>query len=619
MSAPLRVALVGIPNCGKTALFNRLTGSRAKVANYAGVTVEKRSGLLTTAAGPVAEILDLPGTYSLHVTSYDERVTRELLLGHQRGEAPPVAVLAVVDACNLRLGLRLVLELKALGRPLLVALNQIDLARQRGLQLDRAALEAALGLPVVETIAIRPDGAESLKIALGELLQHAPPAEIGPPLTLPPPAEVETRYHEVEALLAAAVRRPATLPAWQDRLDSLVLHPWAGPLLLLAVLFLMFQAVYAWSAPLMDGIDGGIAWLGASIEGLLADGPLKSLLVDGVIAGAGSVLVFLPQILILFAFILAFEDSGYLPRAAMLLDRPMRRFGLSGRAFIPLLSSFACAIPGILATRTIQNPRERLLTILLAPLMTCSARLPVYALLIGAFIPERSIGGVFNLQGLTLFALYLAGIGSSAVVAAIVQRSQRQRHDWPLLLELPGWRLPNPRQLLQGLIERARLFLARVGGVILAMMVLLWGLSSFPGPPPGATEAPIYYSVAGLLGRGLEWIFAPVGFNWQICIALVPGLAAREVAVGALGTVYALSGQDSEAALASVIAATWSLPTALALLAWYVYAPMCLPTLAVARRETNSWRWPLIMAGYLFGLAWIAAFVTYRVALWATG
>ncbi len=499
----------------------------------------------------------------------------------------------------------------------MVAVNQIDLARQRGLRLDRTELSAELGLPVVETVAIRPDGAESLKAVIAEVLRDAPTAEAGPPLVLPPPAAVEARYAEVQALLDASVRRPATLPAWQDRLDALALHPWAGPLLLLTVLFLMFQAVYAWSAPLMDGIDAGIAGLSDGVAGLLPDGPLKSLLIDGVIAGAGAVLVFLPQILILFAFILAFEDSGYLPRAAMLLDRLMRRFGLSGRAFIPLLSSFACAIPGILATRTIQNPRERLLTILLAPLMTCSARLPVYALLIGAFIPERSIG-VFNLQGLTLFALYLAGIASSAVVATVVQRSQRQRHDWPLLLELPGWRWPDPRQLLSGLVERARIFLARVGGVILALMVLLWAFGSFPGPPPGATEPPIYYSLAGLIGRGLEWIFAPVGFNWQICIALVPGLAAREVAVGALGTVYALSGDGSEAALASVIAATWSLPTALALLAWYVYAPMCLPTLAVARRETNSWRWPLIMAGYLFGLAWLAAFVTYRVSLWAT-
>jgi ferrous iron transport protein B len=609
----MRLALVGVPNCGKTALFNRLTGSRQKVANYAGVTVERKEGSFVGLRGESYRLLDLPGAYSLTPTTLDEAITRDCLLGRLAGELAPERVICVVDATNLRLNLRLVLELRDLGVPLVVALNMSDLAHGRGFRLDRARLEQELGVPVVETVAIREDGAR----ALLERLESLPP----------PPARGDVRWHdptfeqiqgtqrEVRRILrAAGYAEPARRRALQ-RLDALVLHPVAGPAILAALLFFVFQAVFSWAVLPMQVVDAGVTWVGAQLQSALPDGALRSLLVDGVIAGAGSVLVFLPQILILFFFILLLEDSGYLPRAAYLLDRMMGSVGLSGRAFIPLLSSFACAVPGIMATRTIPNVRDRLATIMIAPLMTCSARLPVYALVIAAFIPNRPVGA-FNLQGLVLFTLYIAGILAAMTVAWALKRTALRTSYHPLLLELPEYKWPDLRNLALGLWERCRVFLGRVGTIILALMVVLWFLSSFPAPPEGATGPAIQHSFAGMIGRALEHVFAPVGFNWQISLALVPGLAAREVAVGALGTVYSLSatGEDVAATLVPMIAKTWSLATALSLLAWYVFAPQCLSTLVVVKRETNSWRYPLIMAGYLFALAYLAAFVTYRVA-----
>ncbi|SOY69659.1 Ferrous iron transport protein B [Cupriavidus taiwanensis] len=609
-SSALRIALVGNPNCGKTALFNRLTGSRQKVANYAGVTVERKEGYFVSPAGRQVRILDLPGAYSLHAASLDEAITRDVCLGQRAGEARPDLLVSVVDATNLRLHLRFVLELRQLGLPMVVVLNMSDAAARRGIQIDRDQLSAALGVPVVSTVAVRRDGASALVSLLDAALPPAPlaGAASGPDFDV---------HAEVNRLLSAAVSMPARTAALDDRLDRIVLHPVFGLLLLAVLLFLMFQAVFSWAEPLMDGIEAGVHWAGEMLGAWLPDGMLKSLLVDGLVAGLGSVVVFLPQILILFLFILTLEESGYLPRAAFLLDRLMMGAGLSGRSFIPLLSSFACAIPGIMATRTIQDPRDRLTTILVAPLMTCSARLPVYALLIGAFIPERTVMGLFNLQGLVLFALYVAGIVSALVVAYALKFLRRDRTDHPLLMELPSYRIPNPRDIAIGLWERARIFLSRVGKVILALTVLLWFLSTFPSAPVGATAPAIDYSFAGMIGHALQKVFAPVGFNWQICIALVPGLAAREVAVGALATVYALSGSEDTVAtqLAPMIAAQWSLATALSLLAWYVFAPQCISTLAVIRRETDSWKVMALSAAYLTGLAYLAAFVTYRVAL----
>ena len=614
------LSLIGVPNCGKTALFNRLTGSRQKVANYPGVTVERKEGrFVGPASGRVYRVLDLPGAYSLEATSLDEAIARDVVLGRHASEPSPDLLVCVVDATNLRLNLRLVLDLKRLEKPLIVALNMSDLAAKRGFRLDRAALERAIGVPVIETVAVRSGGERALIEAI-DRCEFAEGREAANAAVLHP-TDVEATQKEVRRILLEIDYRVPLRLTLLSRIDALVLHPVAGPVLLACVLFLMFQAVFSWAAVPMAAIAAGVASAGQWLAQALPPGPLHSLLLNGIVAGVGSVLVFLPQILILFIFILALEDSGYLPRAAFLLDRLMGKVGLSGRAFIPLLSSFACAIPGIMAARTIPSPRDRLATIMIAPLMTCSARLPVYALLISAFIPRRSVG-VFNLQGLVLFALYGAGVFAAMAVALVLKHTMMRGEYRPLLLELPEYKWPNLRNLLLGLWERTQIFLSRVGTIILTLMIVLWFLASFPAAPPGAPLPAIYYSFAGMLGRGLEVVFAPIGFNWQISMALVPGLAAREVAVSALGTVYAMSGTntgDVATALLPVIAKSWSIATGLSLLAWYVFAPQCLSTLAVVKRETNSWRYPLIMVGYLFAMAYVAAFLTYRVALFFGG
>lgn len=608
-TAPLRVALVGNPNSGKTALFNQLTGSRQKVANYTGVTVERKEGRLRAPSGREFAVLDLPGAYSLHPASLDEAITRDLCRGFYPGEAAPDVLLCVIDATNLRLHLRFALELRELGKPMVVALNMVDAAQRRGIQVDVAALERELGVPVVETVAVRRQGARALVERLDAMVPHLDAPVPGP--------EGGIDYHaKVREILSVAVRMPARTAKIDDALDRWLLHPVFGLVSLAVVMFLIFQAVYAWATPLMDAIEAGFAWLGAFVGSVLPEGPLASLLTDGIIAGVGGVVVFLPQILILFFFILVLEESGYLPRAAFLLDRMMAAAGLSGRSFIPLLSSFACAVPGIMSTRSIQDPRDRLATILVAPLMTCSARLPVYALLIGAFIPQKTVWGVFNQQGLVLFGLYAAGILSALAMSWIMKKWRRDKSEHPLMLELPSYRLPHVRDLAVGLYERGMIFLKRVGGIILALTILLWVLLSFPAAPAGATMPAIDYSYAGQIGHAMAAFFAPLGFNWQICIALIPGLAAREVAVSSLATVYALSAADDDAAsqaLTPLISDGWSLATALSLLVWYIYAPMCISTLATIKRETNSWKQMGFAAFYLFAAAYVAALITYQV------
>jgi ferrous iron transport protein B len=612
-TAPL-IALLGNPNCGKTALFNRLTGARQKVANYAGVTIERKEGAFTSPAGRPFRVLDLPGAYSLSAHTPDEAITRDVVAGLRAGEPAPDAVVCVVNATNLRLNLRLVLEIRRLGLPMVLALNMVDVAKKRGIAIDVAKLESELGFPVVETVAVHAGGEK----ALLALLDRMPfERKVAPnPLAAIDAVPVEETQREVRRILDDCTSHANDTGNLTEQIDQVVLHPVLGPVILAALMFLVFQAVFSWAQAPMDLIKTGVEWLGAFAGSLLPEGPLRSLLVEGLFGGVGTVLQFLPQILILFFFILVLEDCGYLPRAAFLLDRMMGGVGLSGRAFIPLLSSFACAIPGIMAARTIQNPRDRLVTIMIAPLMTCSARLPVYALIIAAFIPSRLVAGLVNLQGLVLFLLYFAGVASAMAVAWFIKRTMGANRQQPLMLELPSYHWPHLHNLGLGLWERARIFLTRVGTVILTLMVLVWFLSSFPGAPEGATQPPIYYSIAGMLGRALAVVFAPIGFGWQICIALVPGMAAREVAVGALGTVYALSGGDNIAgALAPVLAHSWSLATALSLLAWYVFAPQCMSTLSVVRRETGSVRYSFIMAGYMFALAYTASFITYRVAL----
>ncbi len=613
------VALVGNPNCGKTALFNLLTGSRQKVANYAGVTVERKEGALVTPAGKRVRLFDLPGAYGLEAETPDEKVTLDVITGRFAKEDQPDLVVCVVDATNLRQHLRLALGIKRLGLPMILALNMSDLAERNGIKLDAKLLSQELGIPVVQTVAVHRSGIDSLLQQLDLQVVTAAQTE----LTMAPVTseQIARDHQEVQRLLRLLGVDHTNVLKVSDRIDRVVLHPVAGPLILLVCLFLVFQAVFSWAQPLMDGINAVMSALGAYLQATLPDSLFRSLLVDGIVAGVGSVIVFLPQIVILFFFILILEESGYLPRAAFLLDRLMGGVGLSGRSFIPLLSSFACAIPGIMATRTIQDPRDRLTTIMIAPLMTCSARLPVYALIIAAFIPRQQLWAGIELQGLVLLGLYVGAIVSAMLVALLMKRTAFRTQAQTLMMELPAYHLPLVRNIAIGLWQRVQIFLTRVGTIILALMVLLWFLSSFPAPPVDATGPAIEYSYAGRLGALLAHVFEPIGFNWQISIALIPGLAAREVAVGALGTVYALSatGDDVQTALVPLVAQSWSMATAMSFLVWYVFAPQCLSTLATVKRETNSWRYPMLMLAYLFGLAYLASFITYRVTLALTG
>ena len=613
MSDALRIALVGNPNCGKTSLFNHLTGTRQKVANYAGVTVERKVGQFTLPSGKPVRVLDLPGTYSLDATSPDEEITRDVVQGKIAEEGQQDAFLCVVDASNLNLHLGLVLEMIALGRPILLVLNMMDEARRRGMQINTQKLSERLGIPVVETVAVRHSGIENLMNALDQGKYSIPHTELS--------GLNGDNHHKISTILHDVVHSVDQEDKRSDFLDKIFLHPVLGLVSLALMMFVVFQAVFAWAAPFMDGIESLFGWFGEFVGQHISHPLLNSLVVDGVIAGAGGVLVFLPQILILFFFILVLEESGYLPRAAFLLDKLMFKAGLSGRAFIPLLSSFACAVPGIMATRSISDPRDGLTTILVAPLMTCSARLPVYALLIAAFIPEQLVWGVFNLQGLVLFGLYMAGIVSALLVSFVLKFFQTDKSQHMLLMELPSYRFPDVKSIWIGLLDRAKIFLKRVGGIIFALSILLWFLCTFPQPPEGATLPAIDYSLAGMLGHVMQPIFAPLGFNWQICIALIPAMAAREVVVAALGTVYALSATDDDAVaqgLASIISSDgslgWSLATALSLLVWFIYAPHCLATLATVKRETGSWKTVSFMTAYLFGLAYLMSFLTYQIA-----
>jgi ferrous iron transport protein B len=622
-SEPL-VALLGNPNCGKTALFNLLTGSRQKVANYSGVTVERKEGRIALESGKNVRILDLPGAYSLYPRSLDEKVTCNVLLGRAEGEKRPDLVVCILSAMNLRRNLRLVLAAKRLGLPCIVVLNMLDIAKRQGLAINTDALSKELGLPVLTSIGIQAHGADEIKSFLSQLdWRNLDALRTGAgDATLEDVtshiAHSESDNVQVQRILHNLGLDQIIPDRLSDQLDAVLLHPVIGPIILGVLLFFIFQAVFSWATLPMDLIKTSIEYFGGLLGEILPNNWFRSLLINGVLAGLGGVVIFLPQILILFFFILLLEESGYLPRAAFLLDRVMGSVGLSGRSFIPLLSSFACAIPGIMATRSISNSRDRLVTILIAPMMTCSARLPVYALLISAFIPNDKLWIGIDLQGLVLFLLYLAGILGAMTVAWILKRfTSEQFRMNALMMELPSYHMPRLGNLAISLWQRAEIFLRRVGGIILIMTLALWVLSSFPLPPEGATGAPIQYSIAGILGQALAHIFSPIGFNWQISIALVPGMAAREVVVSSLATVYALSTASADAAdtLIPLISTSWSLATALSLLAWFVFAPQCLSTIAAVKRETGGWKIPTIMLGYLFGLAYLASFITYHVAI----
>jgi ferrous iron transport protein B len=618
MEAPLmHLALVGTPNSGKTSLFNALTGSRQKVANYPGVTVERKEGFFVTPLGRQASLVDLPGTYSLRGRSPDEEITRDFVLGRAAGEAPPDLVLCVADATNLRLTVRLLLELKKTGRPLMLVLNMFDIATRRGVSVDAARMSEMLGVPVVTSIAVRKSGVAELLRKTDEIAMQAQASaqqNLWQPLSV---AELRATQREADRIITATVSLPTSPDTWTARIDAVVLHPVAGLAILGLILFVMFQAVFAWAQPLMELLSDSFTALGQFVHDTLPAGLLQSFLQNGVISGVGSVIVFLPQIIIIFLFILLLEDFGYMARAAFLMDRIMGGAGLHGRAFIPLLSSFACAIPGIMATRVIDNRRDRLTTILIAPLMTCSARIPVYTLIISAFIPDEQVWGWINLRGLVMFGLYAAGIGSALGVSFLIKFFMlRDYAPAPFMLELPDYKLPRFKSIAIGIYTRAKMFLQRAGTTIFSMMVLIWFLASFPTPPAGASEPAINYSLAAIVGHALAPLFAPLGFNWQIVVALIPGMAAREVAVAALGTVYAIEGgKEAADQIGQVLASKWSLATALSLLAWYIFAPQCASTLAVIRRETGGTKWMAITFAYMFALAYVASLVTYNIAV----
>jgi ferrous iron transport protein B len=617
MEAPLmHLALVGTPNSGKTSLFNALTGSRQKVANYPGVTVERKEGSFVTPLGRQVSVVDLPGTYSLRGRSPDEEITRDIVLGRSAGEAVPDLVLCVADSTNLRLTIRLVLELKRTGRPLMLVLNMFDIATRRGVTVDVERLSEALGIPVVTSIAVRKGGTAELLRRTDEIAAQSAPLQENrwQPLSV---AELRATQREADRIIAATVSLPAKPDTWTARVDAVVLHPVAGLAILAAILFVMFQAVFAWAQPLMELLSAAFAALGQLVHNTLPAGLLQSFLQNGVISGVGSVIVFLPQIIIIFLFILLLEDFGYMARAAFLMDRIMGGAGLHGRAFIPLLSSFACAIPGIMATRVIDNRRDRLTTILIAPLMTCSARIPVYTLIISAFIPAEQIWGWADLRGLVMFGLYAVGIASALGVSFLIKFFMlRDYAPAPFMLELPDYKTPRLKSIAIGVYTRAKMFLQRAGTTIFSMMVLIWFLASFPPPPAGAEGPAINYSLAAMIGKTIEPLLAPLGFNWQIAVALIPGMAAREVAVAALGTVYAIEGgKEAAEQIGQVLATKWSLATALSLLAWYIFAPQCASTLAVIRRETGSSKWMAVTFGYMLALAYVASLATYHIAL----
>ena len=612
----LRVALVGKPNCGKTALFNQLTGSRQKVANYSGVTVEKKHGYFSTPKQRLITLIDLPGTYSLRSRSPDEKVTRDVILNQFTQEDAVDIILAVIDATNLSGCLRLVLELKQTGIPVIVALNMTDLAQKRGFAYDLERLSQILECPVIPTSAIKACGITDLVNEFDNFnLVHS---DLKQNSWLEPTPEMVRNYHRQVQKIIKEVETRSGMPAlWSFRIDQLLLHPVFGLVILLAILFGMFQAVFSWATIpqswLQDAFDSSQAY----VAGLAPGSFLVSLFANGIIAGVGSIIVFLPQILTISLFIIILEDTGYMARAAFLMDKLMGGVGLHGRAFIPLLSSFACAIPGIMATRTIENKKDRLVTILIAPLMTCSARLPIYTLLISAFIPAKTVWGFANLQGLVMFVLFASGIIFGLIVAFIFKKFFFKGDRQPLILELPSYKAPNPYNVFMELMKPAKSFLKRAGSIILAVMIVIWFLSTFPLPPDGATAPAINYSIAGITGKFLEPLFRPIGFDWRIVVALIPGMAAREVAVSVLATIFALSAGSDDVLNQGLLVAlqhSWSLATALSLITWYVFAPQCISTLAVAKRETNSWRWPSIMFLYQMILAYLMSFVVFNLS-----
>jgi len=600
------VALVGPPNCGKSTLFNRLTGLRQKTANFPGVTVERHHGTVQLASGKELEILDLPGTYSLTPRSEDERITDDLLRGRMPEVCVPDAVLLVLDSTNLGRNLVMAAPMLALEKPILVILNMADELRRRGGEVDVEVLSERLGAPVVLVSAAKGEGIDKVRSFLESTFRAPAPVEL-PVLQSPPSCR-----QWAGQVASESAYKPPVAPIWTQRLDRVFLHTWLGPLVFLAVVLAVFQTIFYAAVPLMDGVDWMVTSSAGWLQSVLPDSMVKDLILDGVWGGVGSVLVFLPQILLLFLFIGILEDSGYLARAALIADRTMAKVGLQGKSFIPLLSAYACAVPAIMATRTIENRRDRLATILIAPFMTCAARLPVYTLVIAAFLPNRRLLGPFlGTRAAALLSLYVLGFVAALVTARVLKSTILKSDRTPFVLELPPYRWPTLESLGLRLLDRSKVFLRRAGTVILGVTVVLWILANIP--PEAGSPPPIEDSLAGTLGRTLEPVIKPLGFDWKIGVGLVTSLAAREVIVGTLGTLHGVEGDESSSGLQEALRQDLDLAGAVALLIFFAFAMQCMSTVAMVRRETGGWRVPILQFAYMGILAYTGAFVANRL------
>lgn len=597
------VALVGPPNCGKTTLFNRLTGLRQKVANFPGVTVEQHVGKANVKGPREVFLIDLPGIYSLVPRSEDEKVSFDVLTGRMAGVAKPDAVLLILDSTNLERQLTLAAPVLQLGMPTLVILNMSDDLRRRGGKLDAAALSSELGAPVAMVSAANGEGVDKIFRFLEGSSASTQPAM--PMMQLPVIQDVPKCRQWASRVGAQASYHAPAPPVWTRRLDRIFLHPVWGPLIFIAVVMGVFQSIFTGAKPLMEGIEQLVQASGSLISAVLPDGLLKSLIVDGIWSGVGSVVIFLPQILLLFLFIGILEDSGYLARAALIADRTMQRVGLQGKSFIPLLSAYACAVPAILSTRTIESKRDRIATILIAPFMTCSARLPVYALLIAAFIPERQVlGAVLGTQALALLGLYALGFAAAFLTAEVLKSSVLRAEHNAFVLEMPPYRWPTFRSLGLRLLDRSRVFLRRAGTIILGVAIVLWALASLPlrnGAAP-----PIEESFIGSIGHVVEPVIEPLGFNWKIGIGLITSLAAREVIIGTLGTIYGMEGSSQSGDLQQALRRDLTPGGAVALLVFFAFAMQCFSTIAVVRRETGGWKWPVAQFAYMTLMAYVS-------------
>ncbi len=615
----VRLGFLGSPNSGKTTIFNALTGLRAKVGNYPGVTVERREGKLRKSNKNIT-LIDLPGTYSLQPISSDEEVVSSLLTGHSEGNSVPDGLVLTVDACSIERSLLLVVQALRLGIPLCLTITMMDELKARGGQIDLEKLSSALGIPVVGVVGNKGIGLDKLKNLTQNIEEWQVPI-------LPPPSKTQELSGWIASVLSRGGYEAPEKDRRSDRIDRILLHPFWGSLAFIAVMLFFFQIIFTWAEPAMDAIDFGVNLLQLKVENIVKPGLLRSFLTDGVLAGVGSVIIFLPQITLLFAILAFLEAVGYMARAAFVVDRAMGKIGLEGRAFVALLSSYACAIPGIMAARTVPSPRQRLVTILVAPLMTCSARLPVYTLLISAFIPRDISVGPLGIQGLTLFGLYLGGGVAAFLFAGLIKKFVVKGDDLPFYLELPPYRLPQLKVVARQVWDRASSFLKRAGTIILSVAIILWTLMTFPETdfPDGTPEVltkkmAIEQSFAGRLGKTIEPVIEPLGFDWKIGIGLIASLAAREVIVATLAQVYAVGGEDESLREAmekdknpKTGRKVFTAATVGSMLVFFVFALQCTSTIAVMRRETNSWRWPLFAFSYLLLIAYSASFLTYRI------